>query len=104
MIEQKNSAGFKEESLVLTVGTFFIYDLNLEPWELSSIVQHLNTDGTNWSVDDFKVDGYKNYDEEYGSYYVGLLKVNTDGRSHQDFIELARIWEEAELICEKYLD
>ena len=87
---------YKKEFLVATYKHTLIYNLNLEPWELSNILLHLNTHGTNWSKDDFTIKGYKNYDEDGNSYDEGILQIDARGYSREDFKELNRLWDEAE--------
>ncbi len=96
MAEETIYSHFNGNRLLITYEDLLIYDLDLEPWELSSILLHLKTDKTNWSSDDFTVEGYKHYDEDGNSYTVGLLKVNSKGKKQQDFLELTEIWNEAE--------
>ena len=96
MTEKTIYSHFNEERLLITYEDILIYDLNLEPWELSSILQHLKADEINWSSDDFTVEGYKHYDEDGNSYTVGLLKINSKDKNQQDFLELTKIWDEAE--------
>ena len=94
---------FHKDALVITHGNLLIYNLNLEPWELSNIVEHLKTDDTNWSKGDLTVEGFKNYDEEGNSYAVGVLQINSKGYTQQDFKLLSKLWEEAELLWESTL-
>ncbi len=96
MTEETAYSHFNKDRLLTTYGDLLTYDLDLEPWELSNILQHLKVDETSWSSDDFTVKGYKHYDEDGNSYSVGLLKINAKGRSKQDFLELTEIWNEAE--------
>ena len=96
MTEEKVYSHFNEGRLLVTYGDILIYDLSLEPWELSSILQHLKVDETNWSSDDFTVEGYKHYDEDGNSYAVGLLKINSEDKNQQDLLKLTEIWDEAE--------
>ena len=96
MAEETIYSHFNGNRLLITYEDLLIYDLDLEPWELSSILLHLKADETNWSSGDFTVDGYKYYDEDGNSYTVGLLKVNSKGKKQQDFLELTVIWNEAE--------
>ncbi len=87
---------FFYEALYMTHGDLLFYDFDMEPWELSNILHHLKTDGTNWSKKDIQVDGYKNYDEDGNSFYVGILQVNSSGYTREDFQDLSRLWQEAE--------
>ena len=93
--------GFKDDCLIITHSDTLIYDLGLEPWELSDILLYLDINGTNWSPKDLSVDAYKDYDEDGNKNYVALLQINTYGRNKQDFLDLAKIWEEAELAWEE---
>ena len=88
---------FHYEALYMTNGDHLFYDLGLEPWELLNIVDILKTDGTNWSIKDINVHGYKNYDEDGNSYQVGILEINACGYTREDFKELYKLWQEAEL-------
>ena len=72
-----------------------VIDLDVEPWYLLNTRECLNVRGTVWEDTQFKVDGYKWYDEN-GSMWVGLLKFDAKGKSTKDFYELARRWEKAE--------
>jgi len=94
---------FNIDALVITYGDILIYDLNLEPWELSNILMHLNTDGTNWSKKDLTVEGCKSYDEDGNSYAVGILQINSKCYTSEDFKELTKLWEEAEFAWESSL-
>jgi len=87
---------FYYEALYMSHGDLLYYDLDLEPWELMSIIAHLKTDGTNWSKKDIIADGYKNYDEDGNSFQVGILEINACGYTREDFKELYRLWQEAE--------
>ena len=89
-------SSFKESSLLLSYKDIFVYDLDLEPWELSYVLLYLNTDGTNWSNDDFTIDGCKNYDEDGNSYVTGLLRINIKEKQLQDFLDLTERWDKAE--------
>ena len=80
MTEEKVYSLFDKEHLLITHGDMRIYDLKLEPWELSGTLQHLKVDETNWSNDDFTVEAYKHYDADGNSYAVGLLKINSEGK------------------------
>ena len=92
-----NYEDFNIDVLVITHGNILFYNLDLEPWELSNILMHLNTNGTNWSKEDLSVEGFKNYDEDGNSYAIGILQINSNGYSSQDFKDLTKLWEEAEL-------
>ena len=94
---------FKEECLLITYGDIFVYDLDLDPWELSYVLLYLNINGTNWSSDDFSIDGCKNYDEDGNSYVTGLLRINTKEKNLQDFLDLSERWEEVEADMAKTL-
>ena len=89
-------ADFKPDALFITHGDTLLYDLDLEPWELSNIVKHLKTEGTNWSQDELRVEGSKNYDEEGNSYVVGILQINVAKHTQHDFQTLTTLWQEAE--------
>ena len=94
---------YKKEFLVATYEHTLIYNLNLEPWELSNILLHLNIDGTNFSKDDLIVKGHKNYDEDGNSYHEGILLINAYNHTREDFKELAKVWDEAEQAWESTL-
>ena len=87
---------YKKEFLVATYEYTLIYNLNLEAWELSNILLHLNIDGTNWSKEDLTVKGYKNYDEDGNSYHEGILQIDSRAYTREDFKELSKRWDEAE--------
>ena len=87
---------FNYEALYMSHGDLLYYDLNLEPWELLSIMDHLKIDRTNWSKKDINAHGYKNYDEDGNSYQVGILEINACGYTREDFQHLSRLWQEAE--------
>ena len=96
-------ADFKPNALFVTYGDILLYNLDLEPWELSNILKYLKTKGTNWSQDDLTVEGSKSYDEEGNSYAVGVLQVNAAKHTRQDFQQLATLWQEAEDTWEEEL-
>ena len=87
---------FFNEALYMTNCNFLLYDLDIKPWELSTIIDHLKLDGTNWSKKDFAYDGYKNFDEDGDSYEVGVLKIYHKGHTKKDFQVLSSLWTEAE--------
>ena len=87
---------FYYEALYMHHGDLLYYDLDLEPWELLSILDYLKTDGTNWSKEYLKAHGYKNYYEDGNSFQVGILEINACGYTRKDFKELSRSWQEAE--------
>jgi hypothetical protein len=78
----------------------FDSDIRLEPYQLQNIIDSISLDGTNWKIDDLSVDGYKNYDEDGNSYYVGVLEVDDTDKTQQDLEVLGVILETA--ISKKY--
>ncbi len=100
IIQEYAERHFKDDSRLIDISKSTILDLDLEPWELSNILMFLNLFESNWSREDFKVDGFKNYDEDYNSYWVGILSIRAEGRNREDFLQLAHLWEEAEAAWE----
>ncbi len=87
---------FEDENEVIKDNLPIAFDLNCEPWELHEILTHLYLTKSTWSNAMFNVDGFKNYDEDGNSYWVGVLTILAEGQNKQDFLELAHLWEEAE--------
>ena len=88
---------FKQEALTITYDDMLIYDFDLEPWELSNILMHLETTGTNWSKEDLDIKGVKCYDEDGDSFDKGVLQINAKGYTREDFKILSTLWSQAEL-------
>ena len=59
-----------------TTTSLITFDFGLEAWELKNILNNLYLNKSNWKIEDFDVDGYKQYDENYSSYWVGILLIN----------------------------
>jgi len=69
-------------------------NIECEALDLYDVVSSLCLDNTVWEGTRFKVDGYKDYDEDLNSYWVILLIFDATGKTKEEMYLLARVWEE----------
>ncbi len=69
-------------------------EIGCEVLDLYDVVSSLCLDNTVWEGTRFKVDGYKDYDEDLNSYWVILLIFDATGKTKKEMYLLARVWEE----------
>ncbi|QOY53247.1 hypothetical protein [Candidatus Sulfurimonas baltica] len=68
------------------------FSFDVDSYELQYFLDNTSFEDTNWNHCDFSVSGVKSYDEEYNSYWIGILIVNAEGKDVSDFLELAQIF------------
>jgi len=69
--------------------------IECEALDVYDVVSSLSLDNTVWEGTRFKVDGYKDYDEDQNSYWTILLIFDAAGKTKEEMYLLAELWEKA---------
>jgi len=92
-----------KNSTIFTSPQGIYVDLDYEPWEMQNILARIDLSQTAWENSNFSANGFKNYDSDGNSFWVGTLLIKAEEKNENDFLELADRWEKAEEIWEEDL-
>lgn len=69
--------------------------IECEALDVYDAVAYLRLCNTVWNKTHFKVDGYKDYDEDQNSYWIILLIFDATAKTKEEMYLLAKLWEKA---------